>query len=75
MNRPKEDFPVWSIHQRTYTFVTLYLFCIKQAYLVIVWNFELYMVPIAILLLFLWKYVEVCITEKFKKPPEEDVSN
>ncbi|XP_072038092.1 multiple C2 and transmembrane domain-containing protein 1-like [Amphiura filiformis] len=42
------------------------------AYLLIVWNFELYMVPIAILLIFLWKYVEVCITEKFRKPVEED---
>ncbi|XP_033633799.1 multiple C2 and transmembrane domain-containing protein 1-like isoform X2 [Asterias rubens] len=42
------------------------------AYLVIVWNFELYMVPIAVLLLFMWKYVEVCITDKFSKPVEED---
>ncbi|XP_022105841.1 multiple C2 and transmembrane domain-containing protein 2-like isoform X3 [Acanthaster planci] len=42
------------------------------SYLIIVWNFELYMVPISILLLFGWKYVEVCITEKFTKPVEED---
>ncbi|XP_038070847.1 multiple C2 and transmembrane domain-containing protein 1-like isoform X2 [Patiria miniata] len=42
------------------------------SYLIIVWNFELYMVPVSILLLFGWKYVEVCITEKFTKAVEED---
>ncbi|KAJ8028903.1 Multiple C2 and transmembrane domain-containing protein 1 [Holothuria leucospilota] len=42
------------------------------SFLVIVWNFELYMLPISILLVFLWKYVEISISEKYNKPQEEE---
>ncbi|XP_071964600.1 multiple C2 and transmembrane domain-containing protein 1-like isoform X3 [Antedon mediterranea] len=42
------------------------------AYLVIVWNFELYMVPMAILLIFFWKYLINSIIAPFTKNVEED---
>ncbi|XP_033099872.1 multiple C2 and transmembrane domain-containing protein 1-like isoform X9 [Anneissia japonica] len=42
------------------------------AYLIIVWNFELYMLPTAILLIFFWKYLINSITAPFNKNVEED---
>ncbi|CAL1542502.1 unnamed protein product, partial [Lymnaea stagnalis] len=42
-------------------------------YLVIVWNFELYMLPISLLLIFLKNYVIANIVGTFKKEPVEDV--
>lgn len=44
-----------------------------QSFLIIVWNFELYMLPVAVLIIFLWKYVEISITDKYARPQEEEV--
>ncbi|XP_071844692.1 multiple C2 and transmembrane domain-containing protein 1-like isoform X3 [Apostichopus japonicus] len=43
------------------------------SFLIIVWNFELYMLPVAVLIIFLWKYVEISITDKYARPQEEEV--
>ncbi|XP_030832834.1 multiple C2 and transmembrane domain-containing protein 1 isoform X2 [Strongylocentrotus purpuratus] len=42
------------------------------AFLIIVWNFQLYMAPLAILMLFTWKFVEQWIVSSYSKPPDED---
>nr|XP_054756528.1 multiple C2 and transmembrane domain-containing protein 1-like isoform X1 [Lytechinus pictus] len=42
------------------------------AFLIIVWNFQLYMAPLAILMLFTWKFVEQWIVSSYTKPPDED---
>ncbi|XP_071503823.1 multiple C2 and transmembrane domain-containing protein 1-like [Diadema antillarum] len=42
------------------------------AFLIIVWNFQLYMAPLSILMLFAWKYVEQWILSSYSRPPDED---
>ena len=46
-----------------------------QVFLVSVWKFELYMVPLAVIFVFMWKYLEFYYTKRFGKPAEEQVSN
>nr|KAI8755515.1 multiple C2 and transmembrane domain-containing protein 1-like isoform X2 [Biomphalaria glabrata] len=47
-------------------------FHLFQVYLVIVWNFELYMLPISLLLIFLKNLIVAQIVGSFRKEPVED---
>ena len=47
---------------------------IHQVFLVMVWNFELYMLPITLLLIFLKNLIIAQIVGAFKREPVEDVS-
>ena len=63
--------------------VALMLYCyvcvcvcvaLHQVFLVMVWNFELYMLPITLLLIFLKNLIIAQIVGAFKREPVEDVS-
>ena len=45
-----------------------------QVFLVIVWNFELYMLPISLLVLFLKNMFASSLAYNYSKEPEADVS-
>jgi len=47
---------------------------LHQVFLVMVWNFELYMLPITLLLIFLKNLIIAQIVGAFKREPVEDVS-
>ena len=50
------------------------MICILKAFMVAVWNFELYMLPVALLLVFVKNLVIVHVTGNLLKEKEVDVS-
>lgn len=54
-----EKYPVWLFHCFTSSlfFLSPSLCPSWQLFIVVVWNFELYMIPLALLLLLAWNYV------------------
>ena len=52
-----------------------YFFYLFQVFLIIVWNFELYMLPVTILIVFLKNLLVVQIVGNLMKDKEEDVSS